>query len=112
MINGIYHVKFSSSNHVFGEGLAFVNSEAVNGGDHGYLYLGRIASNGGSLSGRLQIRRWNSAVASVFGALQSFDLDLTGTQNASDRSFQVAGNVSGHPAQRITISGRFLSELA
>ena len=112
MINGIYHVKFSSSNHVFGEGLAFVSSELVNGGDHGYLYLGRITSNGGSLTGRLHIKRWNASVASVFGAQQAFDLDLLGTQDASDRSFQVGGNVSGHPAQRITIAGKFLSELA
>lgn len=42
MIDGIYHVRFSSSidGRNFGEGLATFKDGSVNGGDHGYLYLG------------------------------------------------------------------------
>ena len=87
MIDGIYHVSFSSSGAQVGEGLVTMSSESVHGGDHGYLYLGHLASMDGALSGRLHIQRWNAAVASIFGPKPSFDLDLAGRQDSTDRYF-------------------------
>lgn len=111
MIDGIYNVHFSSSTQDFGDGLVAVSDGSVNGGDHGYLYLGKVTSGNDGLSGKLLIKRWNPSVTSVFGNMPQFELALSGIQN-TDRSFQVSGNVAGQPNLQIKISGLFLSELA
>ena len=111
MIDGIYHVRFSSSTQDFGEGLVTFKDGSVNGGDQGYLYQGKVGSSKNEISGKLLIKRWNSSVTSVFGNMQQFELELAGLQS-SDRSFQISGNVAGQPNLKISIAGRFLSELA
>jgi hypothetical protein len=111
MIDGIYHVRFSSSTQDFGEGLATIKDGSVNGGDNGYLYQGRVSSAASGISGKLLVKRWNPSVTSVFGNMQQFELDLSGSQSA-DRTFQVSGNVAGQSNLKINIAGRFLAELA
>lgn len=109
MKNGIYHVRFSSQQGSHGEGLVVVKDGAVNGGDPGYLYLGTMLSDSNAVSGRLEVKRWNTKLPSIFGPLGSFSLDLSGTINGD--GFTVTGNVSHQPALRITISGRRLSDV-
>lgn len=112
MTDGIYHVRFSSSTQDFGEGIVTVKDGHIYGGDHGYLYLGKASEGAGvGIEGQLRIKRWNPAVASVFGNIQEFELQLQGSQ-VVDRSFNVSGNVVGQPNSKINISGRFLSDLA
>jgi len=111
MQDGIYHVHFSSSAGVLGEGLAVIKQGAVNGGDPGYVYTGAISLNGGTMSGRLNIKQWNPAVPSVFGPLKNFDLQLTGQSNGSN-SFTAAGGVATQPNLTINIKGQFVSHAA
>jgi T3SS negative regulator,GrlR len=61
MQDGIYHVRFSSSVGSSGEGLVVIKQGSVNGGDGGYLYIGQLIASGGTLSGRLNIKRWNAS---------------------------------------------------
>ncbi len=107
MQEGIYHVRFSSSHGNAGEGLAVIKAGAVNGGDTGYLYYGRLGEDGATLSGHLDIAQWNTAVPSIFGPIRSFKLALKGT--ATSDTFTVAGGVAGQPAMKISIAGRRLA---
>lgn len=110
MNDGIYHVIFSSPQGSAGEGLAVVKSGSVNGGDPGYLYLGQLLADGPQVSGRIEIKRWNTKVPSVFGPLPNFTLDLHGT--ATGDTFTVSGGVSGQPQMSISIQGKRLSATA
>lgn len=111
MQDGIYHVRFSSSVGSAGEGLVVIKQTSVNGGDVGYLYIGQLTDNGGTLSGHLNIKQWNPGQVSVFGPLNNFQLQLSG-QAVAGNSFTVSGGISSQPNLKITITGRFLSAAA
>lgn len=111
MIDGVYHVSFSSSSQEFGEGLVVIKDGVVNGGDHGYVYQGNVSFDGTRTSGRLIVKRWNSSVTSVFGNIAQYELELSGSQRP-DRSFLVSGNVVGQQALTIDIAGKFIAEVA
>ena len=113
MKDGIYHVQFASALGAAGEGLVVVKDGSVNGGDAGYLYLGRlVGSEGTALGGQLHIKRWNPAHVSVFGPIDSFALNVTGQTSAANDSFTVSGGMPGQPGMSITIRGRRLAEAA
>ena len=111
MDNGIYHVHFSSSIGDMGTGIVVIKDGSVNGGDLGYLYVGNTTSDGNSVSGTLNIKRWNPSHTSVFGSIDSFDLSLSG-QFKSDKSFTLTGSMVSQPQLSITIQGRYLSPAA
>jgi len=111
MQDGIYHVRFSSSVGSSGEGLIVVKQGTVNGGDAGYLYIGQLVISGETLSGQLNVKRWNSGHVSVFGPLDNFDLQCSGKEN-SGGAFTVTGGIPSQPGLSITIAGRFLSPAA
>lgn len=111
MQDGIYHVRFSSSIGSSGEGLVVIKQGAINGGDAGYLYIGRLAVNSDALSGHLNIKRWNAGQVSVFGPLDHFELQLDG-KASTDSSFSLAGGIPSQPGLTINIVGRFLSAAA
>lgn len=109
MIEGIYHVRFSSARD-HGEGLVVLKDGSLNGGDYGYLYLGKINSTGADFTGKLTIKRWNPAVTSVFGNINQFELEILGSQSP-DRQFQAEGKILGQLGTQLKMVGRFLSEL-
>jgi hypothetical protein len=111
MQDGIYHVRFSGSTHISGEGLVVIKQGTVNGGDPGYLYVGSMVANGDSLTCQLHVCRWNKATASVFGPLDKFDLQLSGKATPA-QAFTVTGSMQGNPAMTITIAGRYLAPAA
>lgn len=112
MQNGIYHVTFSSSMGAAGTGIAVIKDGSANGGDDGYLYIGRLLADGNQISGQLQIKRWNPASTSVFGPLSNFGLDLRGTSDAATNTFTVSGGITGQPGPTIKINGRWLAAAA
>lgn len=111
MIDGIYHVTFSSNSNDFGAGIAVFKGSSVNGGDHGYLYTGSMSGSGGQFTSSLKIKQWEPSVQSVFGPEKEFTLELTGA-STNDQSFTAEGHVAGQPQAKITIRGRYLSAAA
>jgi len=107
---GIYHVRFSSVQGNHGEGLAVFKDGTINGGDHGYLYLGTFRRDGANVTASLRVKRWNVGAVSVFGPLAEFGLELTGTVAPDDSSFLVSGPVSGQQQFRIEINGRRIAD--
>ena len=108
MVNGIYHVTFSSNSNDFGDGIAVFKDDTVNGGDHGYVYSGTTIKQGEQFTATLTIKRWNSSVQSVFGPISEFVLELSGN-TSSDNSFIAHGHIAGQPQAKISIRGKHLS---
>ena len=102
---------FCSLVGAYGEGIVVVKQGSINGGDPGYLYTGQFSSNGDSLSGQLNVKRWNPGHVSVFGPLDNFDLQFSGKEIGAN-SFTASGGVPSHPGLAINIAGRFLSAAA
>jgi T3SS negative regulator,GrlR len=111
MIDGIYHVTFSSNSNDFGAGIAVFKGNSINGGDHGYLYTGTKNGQDGQFNSTLTIKQWNPSVQSVFGPVKEFVLEINGT-SSSDNSFVAHGNINGQPEAKITIRGQHLSSAA
>ena len=107
MLEGIYHVRFSSSTRDFGEGIAVFKAGSVNGGDHGYIYKGSINGSNATLS----IEQWNKSVPSVFGPLGNFMLDLALTSENGE-TFAAIGTVSGQAGLKINIAGKKIATAA
>ncbi len=110
MKSGIYHVRFSSMIGDHGEGLAVFKDGTVNGGDHGYLYLGTFQRSGGIVSATLRVKRWNHSVASVFGPLSEFTLELAGSVTADDATFRASGPVAENRNLRIEVMGNRIAD--
>ncbi|MCR6655607.1 MAG: hypothetical protein NVV63_07270 [Opitutus sp.] len=108
----IYHVNFASSQQSYGEGIAVFKDGTVNGGDHGYVYVGTYDLSSTSVSARLKIKKWNAAVTSVFGNIPDFDLDLRGSLSPDQSTFTVTGGIKQLPGPTITIRGRRISDAA
>jgi hypothetical protein len=110
MQSGIYHVKFTSSQQAYGEGLAVFKDGSVNGGDVGYVYLGTYEGIPGGVAAKLKIKKWNQGITSVFGNISEFDLDLRGTFSPDFSSFSVGGGIPLMPGSTITITGKRLAD--
>ena len=111
MRDGIYHLQLSSSAGGASEGLVVISQGSVNGGDLAFLYIGRLAGTDEALSGKLTIKRWSPSRSPVFGALENFDLQISGHATAGN-SFTVSGTSASQPDLTFTIAGRFLSAVA
>lgn len=111
MRDGIYHVTFSSNSNDFGEGIAVLKGDTINGGDHGYIYTGIKSEQAGQFTSRLTIKQWNNSVQSVFGPTKEFVLELSGSEFGGN-GFLAHGHVAGQPQAKITIRGQHLSAAA
>src|ERR1035437_3689940 len=101
MKSGIYHVKFTSSQQAYGEGLAVFKDGTVNGGDQGYLYIGTYQESSAGVTAKLKIKKWNQGVTSVFGNIAEFELDLRGNFSSDFSSFNVNGGVARSEERRV-----------
>lgn len=111
MTPGIYHVKFVSQiGH--GDGLAVFKDGTINGGDHGFLYLGNYTVEQTAVVARLRIKQWQQGITSVFGPYSNFQLELRGSVSPDASRFTASGSVANEPRARITIEGRRLSDAA
>jgi hypothetical protein len=110
---GIYYVTFSNpSIQNVGEGLAVFKDSKVNGGDIGYFYRGSYSIKDSTITARLQIRRWNPVVTSVFGSYPEFELEVKGSMTADSELFSAEGTMTEQPQLTITIKGRRLGDAA
>ena len=109
MISGIYFVEFKANNNEYGNGLAVVDNGKVNGGDHSYLYRGRLDIYGEELRAALDISHYRGELDSVMGPLKNYTLNLTGKM--AGEGFDVSGGIPNVPNVNIRIVGRKVAEL-
>ena len=105
MKDGIYFVKFSRDLQAFGEGIAVIQNNTVNGGDYVCTYRGKASGN--KLD--LQVTQHNPSVETIFGNIQNFVMQLKIVP--SEEGYQLAGTVKNNSNLQVAVSIRFLGEV-
>ncbi len=100
---GIYSVTFSSADGHIGGGLLVVDHDRMHGGDAGNAWRGRYEREGDLVKARIEVINWSGRPHSLFGPLQNFFVDL---------GFTATGQVVGHAALTLNLTGRRKAELA
>lgn len=94
MIDGLWTVEFSSSLGLFGSGVVVMKDKRILGGDVGYYYHGNIdLLADGTLTGKLTVTRYDKNIISVFGDIDEFSFNFTGTLLADE--FMIEANLKG-----------------
>ncbi len=101
MLEGLWTVEFRSSIGNTGYGTVVFDGKKALGGTAGYYFSGDYEIEGGALNASLRVFRFNDAMPSVFGPLETFELDLSGT--VSEPRMIMSGRMVDHPAHKIAI---------
>jgi hypothetical protein len=109
MLNGIYHVTFSSNSDDFGIGIIVIKNDAINGGDQGYFYTGTAHNQGEQFTATLTVQQWNPSVPSIFGDIPKFHLEING-KYSNGNDFVAHGSIIGHPQAEIRATGKYISQ--
>lgn len=102
MKDGIYFVRFSRDLQDFGEGIAVIQNNTVNGGDYVCTYTGK--ASGDSLN--LQVIQHNPSVDTIFGNIKTFIMQLSITPSAD--GYQLLGTVKDNSNLEVAVSIRYL----
>ena len=100
-IIGDYFVRFESNLGTNGLGTVTVRNGLITGGDGGYRYRGFVVTKGGCHYGRIAIERLDPLAVSLFGAVERFDIEISG--KAERDMFAFSGCVSGAEHLRVRI---------
>ncbi|WP_145538596.1 GrlR family regulatory protein [Yersinia kristensenii] len=105
MKDGIYFVVFSSNQNDVGSGTVVVKDGAVNGGDFGFTYQGKVQDN------RLDLHvfQHNPQAQNVIGGLKEYTINLL--VNDAAGGYQLTGSVDGHPEARLSVTAKHIGNL-
>ncbi|HUJ69685.1 MAG TPA: GrlR family regulatory protein [Syntrophorhabdales bacterium] len=101
MLEGLWTLEFRSSIGNTGYGTVTFDGKKARGGTAGYYYVGDYHVEGNTLNAALRVHRFNGGPVSVFGPLEAFELQLSGT--VSEPKMVVSGRLVDHPALKIAI---------
>jgi len=79
----------------FGGGVVTLENGQVLGGDSCFTYIGTYTQDGGTLHGRVHVKRHAAGLSNVMGR-DEFDLEITGTRTGA-HSLVVAAVIPGTP---------------
>ncbi len=105
MKDGIYFVVFRSGQNDVGNGTVVVKDNAVNGGDFGFTYQGRIQD--GIL--KLHVSRHNQAAQNVIAGLNDYVMELS-VRDIAD-GYYLEGSIAGVPGASLAIQAKFIGKL-
>ncbi|HAY0635941.1 GrlR family regulatory protein [Serratia rubidaea] len=105
MKNGIYFVTFSSNNNDVGQGTVVVQDNAINGGDFGFTYQGRV--QGDKLD--LHVSQHNPQAVNVIQGVNNYTMEMLigETQNG----YVLSGAVRGIPQAQLRVTAKFIGDL-
>jgi T3SS negative regulator,GrlR len=105
MLDGVFYLTFQSSMGVLGAGLAVLENGQIRGGDDSYLYSGwyKPEVNGVDFSGHVDVKYYQGDVGSIFGFLDSFQLNLSGSFTKG--GLRAGGYVKGQPLYKMSLDG-------
>jgi hypothetical protein len=101
LLDGIYQVTFKSNLADFGSGLIVAQNGTIHGGDHSYLYVGTYSSYESSIKAKINVKHYRGSLDSIFGALNSFSLELKGS--GTNSQFTLEGNITLQPNLKINL---------
>lgn len=105
MNDGIYFVVFISGQNDVGNGTVVVKDNAVNGGDCGFTYQGRVQD--GKLN--LHVSRHNQAAQNVIAGLNDYVMELS-VKDIPD-GYYLEGSIAGEPGASLAVQARFIGNL-
>ncbi|MCM7840753.1 GrlR family regulatory protein [Enterobacter roggenkampii] len=105
MKNGIYFVVFRSGQNDVGSGTVVVKEGAVNGGDFGFTYQGRIQD--GRLN--LHVSRHNPSAQNVIAGPNDYVMDLS-LRDIGD-GYYLEGSIAGVPGANLAVQAKFIGGL-
>ena len=116
MRDGLYGVRFVNGSVNFGSGTVALRAGALNGGDAGFGYQGKIeqATSEGPLvpvAGHIHVRRWNDAIPSVVPGANDYQLEVSGHYDRSTHRLELQGKSPAFHGATLAISGVFLADL-
>ncbi|WP_170925036.1 GrlR family regulatory protein [Serratia proteamaculans] len=106
MKDGLYAVNFRSNLQDFGSGIVSVKNDAINGGDYGFYYQGRVIDN----KIKLSVRHYNPQAQSVFGNINNFHLNLNVVEKA-EGYYELSGSMEGQPQLILTVTAKLQAAL-
>ncbi len=101
MLEGLWTVEFRSSIGNTGYGTVVFDGKKAMGGTAGYYYFGDYQVEGDTLNASLRVHRFNAGMVSVFGPLEAFELQLSGT--IGEPKMTMSGRMADQPALKIAI---------
>lgn len=105
MKDGIYFVVFKSGQNEVGNGTVVVKNDAVNGGDFGFTYRGKI--DNGRLN--LHVAQHDPRAQNVIPGLNEYTMNLDVRETAAGYSLQ--GNIEGVPQASLAVQAKFIGDL-
>ncbi|EIZ8957624.1 MULTISPECIES: GrlR family regulatory protein [Cronobacter] len=105
MKDGIYFVIFRSGQNDVGSGTVVVKDNAVNGGDFGFTYQGRIQD--GEL--KLHVSRHNPSAQNVIAGLNDYVMGLS-VRDIGD-GYYLEGSIAGVPGANLAVQAKFIGNL-
>lgn len=107
MLDGLYAMKFRTPLGT-GAGVVVKHGDKLFGGDSGFAWVGEIADDAGTLTATAKVTRHDAGMASLFGALNDFRLNLSGSLNRT--SAQLQGTSPEAPGVALTLNLTLLAE--
>lgn len=105
MKDGIYFVVFRSGQNDAGNGTVVVRDGAVNGGDFGFTYQGRVQD--GRLN--LHVSRHNPNAQNVIAGLNDYDMELA-IRDIGD-GYYLEGAIAGVPGANLAVQAKHIGNL-
>lgn len=105
MKDGIYFVVFRSGQNEVGNGTVVVRDNAVNGGDFGFTYQGRVEE--GRLN--LHVSRHNQAAQNVIPGLNDYVMEMS-VRDIGD-GYYLEGSIAGVPGANLAVQAKFIGNL-
>ena len=88
MIETMYGVEFVSNQFFSGYGVAVLETGRIWGGDTSFVYIGSYEVKNGIAYAKVKCTNDHGLLASVFGDLKEFNLELQGALNANEFTLQ------------------------
>lgn len=105
MKDGIYFVVFSSNQNDVGNGTVVVKDGAVNGGDFGFTYQGKV--RGDKLD--LHVFQHNPNAQNVFHGVTEYTINLSVGETA--QGYHLSGAVNGIPGSNLSVNAKKIGDL-
>lgn len=105
MKDGIYFVVFSSNQNDIGSGTVVVKDSAVNGGDFGFTYQGKVQGN----TLNLHVFQHNPQAQNVIPGLKEYTINLA--INDAGGGYRLTGSVNGNPEANLSVNAKHIGNL-
>jgi hypothetical protein len=111
MLDGIYSTSFVGS-AAAGSGVVIIEGGRIMGGDTSFVYRGKLRhdENNGIIA-TVDVEKHNNTLASIFGGLNKFRLNLNGVVASTGDGLMLSGQVLGKPELMIAMELKKLGEL-